>query len=66
MFQLGGDYWRRFFPPLAETLTRHQSEDGSWDPENDNNGDYFGRTYTTSLAVLALTPAYQLLPIFQR
>jgi hypothetical protein len=66
MFQLGGNYWREFFPPLAETLTRHQSADGSWDPENDHNGDYFRRTYTTSLAVLALTPAYQLLPIFQR
>lgn len=66
MFQLGGEYWSQFFPPLAETLVAHQSKDGSWDPENDHNGDYFGRPYTTSLAVLALTPAYQLLPIFQR
>jgi len=66
MFQLGGDYWRQFFPELSETLTDNQSPDGSWEPEGDHNGDYFGRTYTTSLAVLALTPAYQLLPIFQR
>lgn len=66
MFQLGGHYWREFFPSLAETLMAHQSGDGSWAPENDNNGDYFGRSYTTSLSVLALTPAYQLLPIFQR
>jgi hypothetical protein len=66
MFQLGGDYWRQFFPPLAKALTENQSPDGSWEPENDTNGDYFGRCYTTSLSVLALTPAYQLLPIFQR
>lgn len=65
MFQLGGEYWRRFYPPLAETLIQHQSSDGSWEPENDKGGS-FGRSYTTSLAVLALTPAYQLLPIFQR
>jgi hypothetical protein len=66
MFQLGGDYWQQFFPPLAEVLMDNQSSDGSWDTENDHNGDYFGRSYTTSLAVLALTPAYQLLPIYQR
>ena len=66
MFQLGGDYWRQFFPPLADALIAHQAHDGSWEPENDHNGDYFGRPYTTSLAVLALTPAYQLLPIYQR
>jgi len=66
MCQLGGEYWQKFFPPLAGTLMANQSDDGSWDVEADNNGDYFGRTYTTSLAVLALTPAYQLLPIYQR
>lgn len=65
MCQLGGDYWKRFFPPLAKTLLANQSPDGSWDVENDHNGDYFGRTYTTSLSILALTPAYQLLPIYQ-
>lgn len=66
MWQLGGEHWKQFFPPLAGTLLANQAENGSWDPENDNNGDYFGRTYTTSLAVLALTPANQLLPIYQR
>ena len=66
MFQLGGEYWRKFFPPLAETLVANQSSDGAWGPENDASGEYFGRAYTTSLAVLALTSAYQLLPIYQR
>ena len=66
MFQLGGDYWKRFFPALSETLVANQAKDGSWEIENEHNGDYFGRSYTTSLAILALTPAYQLLPIYQR
>ena len=62
---MSGDYWKQFFPPLAGTLLANQAEDGSWYPENDNTGDYFGRTYTTSLAVLALTPANPLLLIYQ-
>lgn len=66
MFQMGGEYWERFFPPLVETLVANQAEDGSWAPENHQNGNSFGRTYTTALSVLALTPAYQLLPIYQR
>lgn len=66
MFQLGGAYWAKFYPQLSEQLRNHQRDDGSWDRENFNNGDYFGRSYTTALSVLALTPAYQLLPIYQR
>lgn len=66
MCQLGGEYWKEFFPSLAETLMAHQAADGSWERENEHNGDYFGRNYTTSLSILALTPAYQLIPIYQR
>ena len=39
--------------------------DGSWDAESNRDGQ-FGNVYTTALAVLALTPPYQLLPIHQR
>ncbi|QDU45939.1 Prenyltransferase and squalene oxidase repeat protein [Symmachiella dynata] len=66
MYQLGGDYWTKFYPQLSKHLLANQRADGSWERENFNNGDYFGRSYTTSLSVLALTPAYQLLPIYQR
>lgn len=66
MYQLGGEYWKTFYPHLAHELRAHQNGDGSWERENFNNGDYFGRSYTTALSVLALTPAYQLLPIYQR
>ena len=65
MFQLGGEYWARFYPPLVRTLLRHQGRDGSWRPESGADGQ-FGNCYTTSLMVLALTPPYQLLPIYQR
>jgi hypothetical protein len=65
MFQLGGEYWSTFFPELMETLLLNQREDGGWEAEAIRDGVY-GRAYTTSLAILALTPPYQILPIYQR
>jgi hypothetical protein len=65
MAQLGGDYWRRFFPTLASTLLEAQAPDGSWPAESGEDGMY-GPAYPTALSVLTLTPAYQLLPIYQR
>jgi hypothetical protein len=65
MFQLGGEYWVEFFPPFMRTLLGHQRGDGSWDAESNRDGP-FGNVYTTALTVLALTPPYQLLPIYQR
>lgn len=66
MFQLGGDYWDRFFPPLLRVLTEAQHQDGSWDVESVQEDQGFGNVYTTSLAVLALAAPYQILPIYQR
>jgi hypothetical protein len=67
MFQLGGDYWRRFFPVLVRTLVNNQGANGSWQPDYCAVGDQkFGKAYSTALAVLALSPPYQLLSIFQR
>lgn len=65
MYMLGGDYWRAFYPTLASTMMSGQQGDGGWDRENRNDGKY-GRCYSTSLAILSLTPPYQLLPIYQR
>ena len=64
MYQLGGDYWRQFFPKLLTVFTENQNGNGSWqletaDPE-------FGNCYTTALTVLSLSTPYQLLPIYQR
>lgn len=66
MFQLGGKYWEGFYPQFSQTLLQAQRRDGSWDSERSSNGNKFGRAYTTSLVVLALTTPYQLLPIYQR
>lgn len=65
MAQLGGHYWQSFFPTLATTLLDAQSSDGSWLAESGEDAIY-GPAYPTALSVLTLTPACQLLPIYQR
>lgn len=69
MAQLGGRYWEQFFPPLANVLLSSQAPDGSWPIEVGGplGGEaIFGNVYTTAMAVLSLTPPYQLLPVYQR
>lgn len=61
---LGGETWKRVYGELSQVFMQHQNPDGSW-PLDSSDRD-FGQTYSTSLAVLALTPPYQLLPIYQR
>lgn len=65
MAQVGGDMWNQIYPQIARNLMNEQTEDGSW-PVGSGTERNFGSAYSTSLAVLALTPAYQLLPIYQR
>lgn len=62
--QIGGSTWEQFYPGFANTFIEHQNADGSWAPESKRPD--LGRVYPTALAVLALTPPYQLLPIYQR
>jgi len=64
MYQLGGKHWKKFFPPVVETLLANQQDDGSWPPEKYDKR--YGNCYSTSLCVLALSVPDQLLPIFQR
>lgn len=65
MAQVGGDTWNQVFPQIAANLLEEQAEGGEWPLGTGRERD-FTSTYTTSLAVLALTPAFQLLPIYQR
>lgn len=65
MYQLGGDHWRRFFPPAAQVLIENQNAQGAWQPEQGEDFGY-GPAYTTALAALALSAPNQILPIFQR
>jgi len=75
MVQLGGRYWEQYFPALVNALLSGQSEEGSWPAEVDRGGNgvggggseaMFGNVYSSALAVLSLTPPYQLLPVYQR
>ena len=65
MAQVGGDTWEQIFPQIASNLLNEQTIDGAW-PLGQGKEFEFGKAYSTSLAVLSLTPAYQLLPIYQR
>ena len=64
--QLGGRYWEKFFPPMVDVLLDVQTADGSWPLEPGGGVAIFGNSLTTALAVLSLTPPYQLLPVYQR
>ncbi len=74
MVQLGGHYWEQYFPSLAAALLTDQLSDGSWPPEirsgvpvvGSGSEAMFGKVYSSALAVLSLTPPYQLLPVYQR
>jgi len=65
MFQLGGQYWRGFYPRLARVLLANQSRSGSWRSEIPPAA-MWGNVCTTALATQALAVPYQLLPIYQR
>ena len=62
--QIGGQTWEKLYPVLANTFITHQNANGSW--QVDVKRPDIGNVYTTALSVLALTPPYQLLPIYQR
>jgi hypothetical protein len=61
MFQLGGNYWTVFRPRLHKLLLESQQRNGSW-----INNEGQGTSFTTAMAILALTVEYRLLPIYQR
>ena len=64
MYELGGRYWKKFYPPVVETLLANQQSDGAWSVETYDKR--YGNCYTTSLSILALSVPNQMLPIFQR
>lgn len=61
MFQLGGEYWENYAPRLYEALLARQQPDGSFQRDGDS-----GQAYATSMAILALTPTFRQLPVYQR
>lgn len=65
MYQLGGPYWEKFFPPVVNTLLASQSPDGSWARERDFDSQY-GNAYTTALVLISLSAPNELVSIYQR
>ena len=65
MFQLGDNYWKSYRAKLHEQLLPAQMANGSWGGRVSDDVQ-FGPNYCTSMAVLALTVEYRLLPIYQR
>jgi prenyltransferase beta subunit len=61
MFQLGGNYWQVYRPTLHKLLLDSQQRNGSW---ISNEG--VGPSYSSAMAILALTVEYRLLPLYQR
>ena len=65
MYQLGGRHWEAFFPKTSDVLIKNQGQNGSWAACN-STGRPFGKCYSSSLCILALSSPNQLLPIFHR
>jgi hypothetical protein len=66
MYQLGGQYWDKFFPQIVPILLANQQADGSWPADSQKFDAPYGSAYTTALMVMTLGAPNQLLPIFQR
>lgn len=60
MFQLGGKYWKTYADWMYSFYLPQQKPDGCWE------GERFGKTYSTSVMVLAMTVPFRQLPIYQR
>ncbi len=61
-FQIGGKVWAGFAPKMYEGLLSAQQTSGEWPPAD----GVCGSSYTTAMAILAMTPPYHQLPIYQR
>ncbi len=61
MFQLGNNYWLVYRPQLHKLLLDSQQRNGGW-----LTNDGLGSSYSSAMAILALTVEYRLLPIYQR
>lgn len=60
MWHAGGDYWRRWYPSVRESLLRRQRNDGRWPARK------YCAEYGTAMALLVLQMPNNYLPIFQR
>jgi hypothetical protein len=66
MYQMGGRYWREFYPQIVPILLANQKADGSWPADSQRWDAPYGPAYSTALNVMTLGAPNQLMPIFQR
>ncbi|HYF49115.1 MAG TPA: zf-HC2 domain-containing protein [Planctomycetota bacterium] len=63
MFQMGGDYWKKWNTAMQNMLLPKQrkggDEDGSWDPLGASDCKMAGRVYTTAMGALSLEVYYR-------
>ena len=62
--QLGGQLWVTCMGECSRYLLNKQSTSGLWPPDGGDRS--YGPCYATSMAIIALTPVLQILPIYQR
>jgi hypothetical protein len=69
MYQLQGDYWKRWNAALQKTLLERQIKEGplagAWDTDTVWGG-YGGRIYTTAIATLSMEVYYRFLPLYSK
>ena len=77
MFQMGGDYWKKWNEAIKPTLVNNQckggpldgtaaDKDGSWDPIFDQDDTRSGRAYSTAVGALCLEVYYRYLPMYTK
>lgn len=60
-YMAGDKFWDEYFPGARDQLLASQDKaDGSWE------GDYIGKTYGTSIALVVLQLPFKYLPVYQR
>ena len=62
--QMGGNLWIHCMNECYRFLVPKQGKSGLW--KSDGYALIYGPAYSTSMAIIALTPPLQLLPIYQR
>ena len=69
LHHFGGEPWREWNESMREELPAAQvtsgKESGSWSPQMDEYGNFYGRLYTTCLSIYCLEVYYRHLPLYQ-